>query len=204
MPRLFTALEVPTALSYELTRLRGGLLGARWIDPSNFHITLRYIGNVNNHVASDVIEELHDIRVHEFPIKVAGLDGFGGNKPRSLHVKIERNEALIALQADIERAMKRVGLPPDGRKFSPHVTLARLRGTSPHELASFISQMGRCGPFEFYAERFVLMSSKESRGGGPYIVEDEFPLLSFDDTDYDLDEDQYGDYLNLAHVDARF
>lgn len=204
MPRLFTALEVPPALSYELTRIRGGLPGARWIDPANFHITLRFIGNVNGRMAEDVIEELHDIRVYEFPIKVTGLDGFGGNKPHNLHVKVERNDSLLTLQADIERAMKRVGLPPDGRKFSPHITLARLRGTSPHELASFISQMGRCGPFDFYAERFVLMSSKESRGGGPYIIEDAVPLVGFDETDYDLDEDQYGDYLNLGPVDARF
>lgn len=179
MPRLFTGIEVPTAIAFALSLKRGGLPGARWIDPENYHITLRFIGDVDQHVADEVMDVLGRLADSEsFTIRLGHLGAFGGDKPRALFAGVENNTALQRLQAAQERVFQRLGLDPDGRKFTPHVTLARLRGTSAGDLARFMAFAGRFEPLEFRAERFVLFSSRDSVGGGPYLVEHAYPLAA--------------------------
>ena len=84
---------------------------------------------------------------------------------------------LTALQGEIDRICQRLGLPADPRKFSPHVTLARLRNASPLDVAQYLSARGNFAALPFRVGRFVLMSSRDSVGGGPYIVEEAWPLV---------------------------
>lgn len=179
MPRLFTALEIPAEVALLLSLKRGGLPGARWIDPENYHITLRFIGDVDNHVADEVADGLDRLSHSEaFRIRLSHLGSFGGDKPRALYAGAEMTEALARLQSAQERVLQRVGLPPEGRKFVPHVTLARLRGASPFDVAQFIAQSGRFMPQDFAVGRFVLLSSRDSVGGGPYLLEQAYPLAA--------------------------
>ena len=83
---------------------------------------------------------------------------------------------MNALQAEIERICQRVGLPPDPRKFTPHVTLARLKSSRLDDVVHYLSGRGNFHTTPFTVGRFVLMSSKESVGGGPYLTEEVFPL----------------------------
>ncbi|MBN9346683.1 MAG: RNA 2',3'-cyclic phosphodiesterase, partial [Devosia sp.] len=86
MPRLFTGLEVPYDVQLALSLKRGGLLGARWIDPENYHITLCFIGDVDNHVADEVSYELDRAASFEsFRLRLSYLGTFGGDKPRALY-----------------------------------------------------------------------------------------------------------------------
>ena len=177
LPRLFTGLEVPYDVQLALSLKRGGLLGARWIDAENYHITLCFIGDVDNHVADEVSYELDRAASFDsFRIRLSHLGTFGGDKPRALYAGIENNEALQRLQATHERILRRVGLAPDARKFVPHISLARLRGSSALEVAEFIHHAGHFAPLEFTVRRFVLFSSKNSVGGGPYLVEQSYSL----------------------------
>jgi len=179
LPRLFTGLEVPYNVQLALSLKRGGLSGARWIDPENYHITLRFIGDVDNRTADEVSYELDRLNYSDaFKIRLSHLGTFGGDMPRALYAGVENNEALQRLQAAHERVLRRVGLEPEGRKFVPHVSLARLRGASAVEVASFIHQAGQFAPLEFSVGRFVLFSSKASVGGGPYLVEQSYPLAA--------------------------
>ena len=179
MPRLFTGLEVPRDVGLALSLKRGGLFGARWIDTDNYHITLRFIGDVDHNVAGDVMDMLDRLVDSDgFTVKLDHLDSFGGDKPRALFAGVESNQALARLQAAHERVLQRVGLAPEGRKYVPHVALARLRGVSAIEVAQFISQAGRFSPLEFTVRRFVLFSSRDSVGGGPYLVEHAYPLAA--------------------------
>ena len=84
----------------------------------------------------------------------------------------------MELQAEHERLMQRVGLEPEGRKYTPHVTLARLRDSSSHEVADYLATRGRCSAAPFHVSRFVLFSSRASVGGGPYVVEADYPLAA--------------------------
>lgn len=176
MPRLFSGLEVPSDIATELSMLRGGLAGARWIDEANYHITLRFFGDIDYHVARDLFHELWRVRRAPVTLALEGLSIFGGDKPRSIIMRIRSNPALAELQAEHERIARRLGLPPETRKFTPHITLARLRGASQMAVADYLSARGYVPARAFTAEQFVLFSSRDSVGGGPYIAEAAYPL----------------------------
>ena len=177
MPRLFTALEIPSEIVQSMARLRGGLPGARWVEPENYHLTLRFIGDVDDALAEEIADLLSAVERPAFELRIDGLDSFGGRRPRAVVAAVPPVTELVELQADHERIMQRVGLGPD-RKYKPHVTLARLRDTSSRQVADFLSvrQPFRSPPFSVW--RFVLYSSRASVGGGPYVVEAEYPLVA--------------------------
>lgn len=177
MPRLFTGLEIPAEIGLQLATYRGGLPGARWIDPENYHITLRFIGDIEGGTAHDVYSVLGDGRARgPVTVTLEGLDSFGGGKPRAVFARAAPTNHLADLQAEQERLIRRVGLPPERRKFVPHVTLARLRDASPIDVAGYIATRGHFPKLSFTARRFVLFSSRDSVGGGPYVVEAAYPL----------------------------
>ena len=176
MPRLFVALEVPRNAAMSLSLLRGGLPGARWIDVENFHITLRFIGDIDGRTADEVVDRLDRIERPEFQIALSGMGSFGSKKPHAVFAGVTPAPEMYALQAEIERICQRLGLPADPRKFTPHVTLARLRNARTEDDAHYLSGRGNFHTAPFTVNRFVLMSSKESVGGGPYLTEEVFPL----------------------------
>ena len=176
MPRLFTGLELPTPVAAQVALARGGVPGARWMEPNDYHITLRFVGDVDPGVAHAVAETLDEIRRRPIEVRFDGLSWFGGDKPRAIVARIRPEPALVELQAEQERRMRRLGLMPETRKFTPHVTLARLRGVRTHTVADYLASRGALAVEAFTAERFVLFSSRESVGGGPYVVEAAYPL----------------------------
>lgn len=176
MPRLFTGIEIPSQIGQALSMLRGGLPGARWIDPENYHLTLRFIGDVDDHVAHEAAYALERVKRDAFEIYLEGLTSFGGRKPRAVVASAASARALIDVQLEHERLMQRIGLEPEGRKFIPHVTLARLRDSSSREVADYLSARGFFRTPVFKISRFVLFSSRNSVGGGPYVVEASYPL----------------------------
>lgn len=178
MPRLFTALEIPRDAALSLSLLRGGLPGARWIDVENYHITLRFIGDVEGPVADEVANALDRVRRPEFMLNLSGVDAFGSKKPHSIYAGVSPSPELNALQAEIERICQRLRIPADPRKFTPHVTLARLRNPRIDDVVHYLSSRGNFSTLPFKVGRFVLMSSRDSVGGGPYIVEEAWPLMA--------------------------
>lgn len=178
MPRLFTAIEIPQDVALSLSMLRGGLPGARWIDPENYHITLRFIGDVDRMTAVEIANSLARLEREAFDLRLVGLDAFGGNKPHSVHACVERTPALSELQASHERIIRRAGAKPETRKFIPHVTLARLRNARVGDIAKYLSLRGNFSTMPFKVGRFVLYSSRDSVGGGPYVVEQSVALSS--------------------------
>ena len=178
MPRLFTGIEIPAEIGDRLAFLRGGLPGARWIDRENYHVTLRFVGDIDMDIADEVADTLARISRTGFAISIDGIGSFGSKKPHAIIARIRPTQALADLQAEHERLMQRIGLPAEQRKFIPHVTLARLRGASERDVADYLSIRGGfvAGPIE--VDRFVLFSSRNSVGGGPYVIEEAYPLRS--------------------------
>ncbi|MEM6460840.1 MAG: RNA 2',3'-cyclic phosphodiesterase [Pseudomonadota bacterium] len=176
MPRLFVALEIPREATLSLSLLRGGLHGARWIDVENYHLTLRFIGDVDAPTADELVNALDRVRRPAFNLSLVGLGSFGSKKPHSIWAGVSASPDLIALQAEIERICQRLQLRPDPRKFTPHVTLARLRGARVDDVVSYLSARGNFFTDTFHLSRFVLLSSRESVGGGPYVTEEIYTL----------------------------
>ena len=142
MPRLFSAIEIPSRIAERFTLLRAGLSGARWIDPENYHVTLRFIGDVDGATARDFTHALGEIDAAPFELRLNGLGSFGGRKPRAIFAEVAPSEALEALRRANERAAREAGLPPEGRNFKPHVTLARLRGARADAVAAYLERQG--------------------------------------------------------------
>jgi 2'-5' RNA ligase len=177
MPRLFTGIELPSEVTAGLAALRGGLPGARWIDPENYHLTLRFIGDVDGPTANEIMHALGRVERRTFELKLAGLDQFGGRKPRSVFA-VAAGDPLIDMQAEHERLLRRIGIEAEARKYTPHVTLARLKDSSAREVADYLAARGAYRSAPFPVSRFVLFSAKASIGGGPYVIEAAYPLAA--------------------------
>ena len=178
MPRLFTGIEIPPEIALALSQL------SRRACPAHAGSTPRIIispcaSSATSTTAWRTTSPRFSARrasAHPLTITIDGLDSFGGGKPRAVFARTSGNGELNALQAEQERLLRQVGLPPETRKFTPHVTLARLKNASPIDVADYIAIRGHFPKLTFTAERFVLYSSRASVGGGPYVVEAAYPL----------------------------
>src|ERR1700683_3573517 len=176
MPRLFTGLEIPRHVAESLAMMRGGLPGARWIDPENYHLTLRFIGDIDDALARDIASLLGRVQRQPFELRLDGLTSFGGRKPRAVVAAPTAKPPLLELQAEQERLLQRLGLEPEGRKYIPHVTLARLRDSSSHQVAEYLSTRGLFRTLSFGVEDFVLFEANPATGRGPYVKQMIYPL----------------------------
>jgi len=178
MLRLFVGIEFPPELKLRLSLLQSGIAGAKWVDPGNFHLTLRFIGEVDEGTAADVDEALLRLKARPFSVQLSGVGVFGGDKLRTLWVGVEREAALSTLQGKIEQALIRAGLPPEPRKFSPHVTLARLRDPRRHELQDYLAAHAQFRAEPLRVERFSLIASYPTKAGSVYEDQADYPLQS--------------------------
>jgi RNA 2',3'-cyclic 3'-phosphodiesterase len=176
MLRLFVGIEFPPELKLHLSLLQSGIAGARWIDAGNFHLTLRFIGEVDEGTAADVDEALLPLKARPFSVQLAGVGVFGGEKLRTLGVGVERGPALMTLQGKIELALIRAGLPPEPRKFAPHVTLARLRDPRRGELQEFLAAHAQFRAEPLRVDRFSLIASYPTKAGSVYEDQADYPL----------------------------
>ena len=177
MLRLFVGIAFPPELKLRLSLLCSGVPGARWVDPGNFHLTLRFIGEIGEDVAADIDEALSRLRARCFVLQIAGTGVFGGDKPRSLWAGVERSSELVGLRDKVEQALIRVGLPPEPRKFAPHVTLARLRDPPIDTLRDFLAVNARFRADPLPVEGFSLIASFQTKAGSVYEDQAEYPLL---------------------------
>lgn len=176
MPRLFVGIELPDDIRDLISGLEAPLPGARWVDTDNLHLTLRFVGDIDNRQARELADFLSGIDVDAFEMRLDGLGTFGGKDPRTLWAGVSAGEELGALARATERAARAAGLKPEGRTFKPHVTIARLNKPRIEALTRFLTRHGRFRSEPFVVSRFVLYSSKPMVGGGPYVVEEAFPL----------------------------
>ncbi|MDB5368509.1 MAG: 2-5 ligase [Roseomonas sp.] len=177
MVRLFVALPIADGLREQLASLAGGIPGARWVPSENYHLTLRFIGEVENVLADELDEALSGIRARSFGLQLHGLDLFEkAGRIHSLYARVERCERLLHLQAKVETALQRAGLPPERKRFAPHVTLARTDKVAPDKLIAFVQahNLFRAPPEP--VDHFCLYSSRLGKEQAHYVVEMEYAL----------------------------
>ena len=176
MLRLFVGIEFPPELKLRLSLLATGMPGARWVDPGNFHLTLRFIGEVGEDVAADIDDALGRLRARRFTLQLARTGVFGGERPRALWVGVERQPELVSLRDKIEQALIRIGLDPEPRKFAPHVTLARLRDPALDMLGEFLAANAQFRAPPLPVEHFSLIASFLTKAGSIYEDQADYPL----------------------------
>lgn len=177
MPRLFVAIDPPPGIREQLGTLCCGLPGARWVEPEQLHLTLRFIGDVDGSVLIRVQEILAAVRVGAFSLRLEGIGFFPPRgSPRVVWVGIRKNEQLLHLHNRIESVLVRAGLAPEDRKFSPHITLARLKNTPASRIGAYLAQHGLFITEEFQVNEFLLYSSVLNSRGARHYIEEGYPL----------------------------
>jgi 2'-5' RNA ligase len=175
--RLFVGLVLPEPVRWQLGLLCTGLPGVRWVPPENFHLTLRFIGEVDGGTLDDVDAALAGIRARRFSLTLGGVGHFGsGQQVRALWAGVGREPALQHLRDKVESAVVRAGLPPEGKKFTPHVTLSFSKGAPLPKLQAFLAHhsLFRTAPFE--VTHFTLFSSFLGHEHASYHAERSYEL----------------------------
>lgn len=177
MPRLFVAIDLPESIREQLSTLCCGLPGARWVNPEHMHLTLRFIGEVDGREFKLVREALGELLCDPFFMQLEGIGFFPprGN-PRVVWAGIPANQQLVQLRNRIESALVRTGFEPEGRKFSPHITLARLKNTPSSRIGAYLAHNSFFATEKFLVNEFLLYSSVLNTKGAKHYIEEAYPL----------------------------
>ena len=175
MHRLFVAIRPPAPVRDALIDLMEGIAGARWQGDEQLHLTLRFIGEVEGHVAEDIHAALGTIRCLPFELGVSRLGTFDRRgRPEVVWAGVAPAEPVHALHKKVDQALARVGIPPDRRAFHPHVTLARL-GRGSGSVVEFLARPVAAIP-RFAVEAMVLVESRLTPDGALYTQLERYPL----------------------------
>jgi 2'-5' RNA ligase len=178
--RLFVALSIPDTVAHQFMLLQGGVPGARWQSREQLHLTLRFIGEVDGRDARAIDDALAGIDAPAFDMQLHGVGQFGNKQPHTLWAAGRKHEMLDHLQRKVDTAIRRVGQPQDAHKFTPHITLARLRHSELEKVREWLIAHALFTSDEFPVDAFCLYSSKLTSDGSIYRVEQEYPLRGYD------------------------
>ena len=170
MHRLFVAIRPPRPIRERLLAAMGGIRGARWLDEDKLHLTLRFIGEVDRHVAGDVHAALGSVHHPGFEIALSGIGTFERRgEPTTVWAGVAPHEPLKALHKKIDQACLRAGVEPDRRAYAPHITLARL-GRDSGPVQGLIEDSGVLSSEPFAVDSFTLYESELGADGPVYSM----------------------------------
>ena len=180
--RLFVAIDLPLSIVESFSGIREELephsRNLRWVRSESIHLTLKFLGEVSPPRLVPIEVQLGRIRRAAFKLSVSGVGFFPNIKaPRVLWVGVS-SQAVERLAADVDKPMSELGFPPDRRKFTPHLTLARSRGKG-HMNPKLVQAAGRFRDSdfgEFTADRFHLYESRLDPSGAVYKKLDDYRL----------------------------
>lgn len=175
MHRLFIAIRPPEHIRDILSDAMDDDAGFRWQSDEQLHLTLRFVGEIERHLANDLADVLSTLRSPTFDIRLSGLSTFDHKNGGSLWAGIEPKEPVRALAARVERLCQSVGLPPEHRAFVPHITLARWSGPRSREARAYLSGRSIASP-PFTVDEVILFESHLSRHGAHYEAVADYAL----------------------------
>ncbi len=177
MIRLFVGIGFGEDLTARIAALQRGLPGARWVERDDLHLTLRFIGEVDEGLAEEIHHGLANLAEAPFTLTLTGLGLFGDrHQARTLWLGVERSEPLSRLASRIDSVVIQAGGQPEPRKFNPHVTLARLKDTPAGRIQDFIAATGHFREEHVTVERVTLFRSTLGRHGAHYDALEHYPL----------------------------
>ncbi len=176
MPRLFVGLELPDPVLELLLEMRQDIAGARWQNANQLHLTLAFIGNVEDATADSIRAGLHCLAADSFQLQLQGVGRFGSAEhPRNLWVGVSPEAPLVAIHGQVQSILKAAGLAPDDRPYKPHVTLARMgRNAGPTD--AFLARFADVRSPPFTVEQISLFRSTLTHEGSVYEVMQRIPL----------------------------
>jgi len=166
--RLFVAIRPPRAIRDLLIDAMDDSPEFRWQDEEQLHLTLRFIGEVERPLASDIADALSNIRASRFELRIKGVGYFEQRSSGALWAGVEPKAPVASLAAKIERMCQQAGLEPERRAYHPHITLARWKGRRTRELQDYLEREAALSSAPFAVSDFTLFESQLSRHGAHY------------------------------------
>lgn len=178
--RLFTAIDIPDSLREKLAALPvEENLSCRQTSPEQWHVTLRFIGEVDENQAERYRDALAKSNAAPAQCRPYGLDVLPSRRaPRVVMLGLERTDSLLTLYETVSDLLKREGLDPEDRTYRPHVTIARLDDAEPETVQTFVRSHEEHSFPPFEADQFVLYESTLTAEGAihePYATYDLTP-----------------------------
>ncbi len=175
MIRVFIGLDLPEDIKRSLGLLKRPVRGAKWVPLENLHLTVRFIGEVSENCLQIIKEELREISFYSFKVKIKDIGHFSAKStPKVIWAGVDPHEEIMELREKIDEALSKVKIPLEKKKYIPHVTLARLRGTNFQEVVEFLQQGMGFFTREFVLGQMILFSSKQKEEGSVYSIEEIF------------------------------
>lgn len=176
MKRLFIALDFPETTDDALLDLcELGMQHATWAHA--FHLTLRFVGEVDEGMFDDIRTALAELQMPAFSLTLKGVGFFPPRKqPKVLWVGVEKNENLRQLKRKVDYQLAQLGLTGEKRKFHPHVTLARLQNPSGDAIGMYLVRHSLFKTPPLQINQFHLFSSQLSPGGAIHTKEATYEL----------------------------
>ena len=176
MHRLFVAIRPPQDILDLLIDAMDDSPDFRWQEDEQLHLTLRFVGEVDRHVANDLAEALGRVRARGFSLRIKDAGRFEQRNAGALWAGVDPKEPVAALAAKVERTCQQVGIEPERRAFHPHITLARWKGRRTREIADYLDRHRGLASDPFEVDRFILFESRLGRHGAHYEPVSEYPL----------------------------
>ena len=177
MTRIFLALRLDDITRALISGLGGQVPGARPVPADQLHLTLRFVGDVDGATFQDIREQLRELSAPPISLSISGVGHFPPRgQPRVLWAGVEPSGELIILRNKVNRILKLCDISPEQRKFHPHITLARLKNSSPHRVARFLAQNSLLRTPLLTVRQLTLFSSILSPKGAVHTIEEEYPL----------------------------
>lgn len=176
--RLFLGIEIPDEIASTLLPMQCGLDGANFSPRENFHITLRFIGDLEAKETAELDAMVEKIKQKPIELSLNSVGFFGKEKPHSIHALVANSEELNILAGRCEAACRKLGHEPETRKYTPHVTLAYLkRDVNLRDVLEWQARHTTYKSEPFLVDRFYLYSSHMGNGPSFYRIEAEYPLI---------------------------
>lgn len=177
MPRLFIAIDLPSDRHVALSSLRDENLAARWTSPEQYHLTVRFLGDVDDETTQELKERLEGIDLPSFLLAGEQIGVFPSRrKPRVLVAHVNEEAGLMALHSELNDATREMGFADDRKPFNPHITVARFKSASPREVRTYLKEHDRFSIEPFAVESFRLYKSELGSEGAVHTVLQEYPL----------------------------
>jgi 2'-5' RNA ligase len=168
MHRLFVAIRPPEDVRDLLIDAMDDSPALRWVGDEQLHLTLRFIGEVERPIANEIAATLSRLHSPRFDLRVNGVGKFEQRNGGALWAGVDPKPPIVALASKVERALQLVGIEPERRAFTPHITLARWNRRNAEAVDAFLRRNSDLHSEPFAVDRFILFESKLSRHGPHY------------------------------------
>lgn len=188
MIRLFVAIDLPHEIKDELLNIKMGIPSANWKQREQIHLTLRFIGEVQEPFFREIGTTLSQIKMSPFTLRMQAVGCFHSQRsPRILWVGVSKSDELQSLHRKIDKTLQSLGLPAEGKKFFPHVTLARFSNPNRcnhnghsfnnfFRISDFLQHFSLYKSTPFSVNCFHLYSSNLTPKRAIYQIEQSYPL----------------------------